>query len=372
MRTYGNKQINKNSIAIVCEGTDTEPNYFNEIKKELEKSGSPLRLTIVPGDEEEIPIEKKRGRNSRVLKGGKPLYQYHQLCEEGDNAERLYNEYHSQPLRYVREAQLYIERGLANEAWAVYDMDVHNEEDDEKAWKMQNGTLHIALSSYSIEEWFLLHFERNGKAFHHSDCKNREDKYICCGTGHNEGDCHGEECIAGVLREKDYIKDFAKSQKDLFSLYTLPQLDTRKFVYPPCFINAVWSRSLQSDSPEYQRNPFCTVDYLVARLFDRNTIQSAISVFGSETEVKLRGTKLLIKILDTNNVEVCNTDNKIAVIRDGDIKWFEYQNNKFTEKQGGGVRNINPQERLSIPFTDDANLIIVEEKEKPLVAVFKP
>lgn len=31
--------------------------------------------------------------------------------------------------------------------------------------------LHIAFSAYSIEEWFLLHFERNAKAFDCSECK---------------------------------------------------------------------------------------------------------------------------------------------------------------------------------------------------------
>ena len=81
-------------------------------------------------------------------------------------------------MKVILPMVLFMEREKYVEGWAVYDLDnksgrtsQHHKEAREDPKKVDN--LHIAFSSYSIEEWFLLHFERNPKAFENSECKDK-------------------------------------------------------------------------------------------------------------------------------------------------------------------------------------------------------
>ena len=161
----------------------------------------------------------------------------------------------------MRETQLFMEEDGYVEGWAVFDHDTFT--DHAHAFDLAKNVpgLYIAFSSYCFEEWILLHFERNPKAFSASVCKDAQGKDRGCGTG-VEADCHGSVCLGGYIREQKYIPDYAKNQEDLFLRYTLPRL-------PLVFLNAAWSRTLEAGMI-YERNPFTNVDFLIKRLLGKD------------------------------------------------------------------------------------------------------
>lgn len=246
------RQTKDNNIVIVCEGSETEAPYFEDLKREIE-TRYPDRFTkirIVPVNEEKVKQSKKRPSSKRILP---PEYSYWVQIEENKD---LYKEYKAQPLRYVREAQLFMERDGYVEAWAVFDHDNFHKRKDafEHTYKVEN--LHIAFSSISFEGWILAHFERNPKAFLRSQCKDDDGHPIDCENNKLQG-CCGQECLASYLRLKDYIEKYDKDGSRLF-VSLKERLET-------AMINAAWLRHLES-SPIYERNPYTDVDRLVSRL----------------------------------------------------------------------------------------------------------
>jgi len=100
------RQTKDNNIVIVCEGSETEAPYFEDLKREIETS-YPDRFTkilIVPVNEEKVKQSKKRPSSKRILTSE---YSYWVQIEENQD---LYEEYKAQPLRYVRETQLFMEK----------------------------------------------------------------------------------------------------------------------------------------------------------------------------------------------------------------------------------------------------------------------
>ena len=248
----------KNNIVIVCEGTETEYDYFTGLKNYLGDSGKYYTIKIVPTKDPEGIQGGNRQRKNRKLNGDRDTLRYYEQVEE---SRELYDKYHKQPTRYVREAQLFLKDNVYTEAWAVFDND--DFPDLENAFKLAStdDKLNIAYSSISFEEWLLHHFERNAKVFDRSECK-ADDKSIDC---NKDKGCRGEHCIAGRLRTQGYLpyykknnKDDKKKDRDDFFIQTRSHLEQAR-------INAAWLRHLQ-DGPIYERNPYTDVDRLVSRL----------------------------------------------------------------------------------------------------------
>lgn len=290
----------KNNIVIVCEGTETEYDYFTGLKNYLGDSGKYYTIKIVPTKDPEGIQGGNRQRKNRKLNGDRDTLRYYEQVEE---SRELYDKYHKQPTRYVREAQLFLKDNIYTEAWAVFDND--DFPDLENAFKLAStdDKLNIAYSSISFEEWLLHHFERNAKVFDRSECK-ADDKSIDC---NKDKGCRGEHCIAGRLRAQGYLPDYKKNNKDDkkkdrddFFIQTRSHLEQAR-------INAAWLRHLQ-DGPIYERNPYTDVDRLVSRLLglDKEYVWVRLG-----EEFKYNGATILV---EKENDEVRIRSKNICVI----------------------------------------------------------
>lgn len=248
------KRSFKNSLVIVCEGTETEYKYFEELASIVRRDQPNRfsRIKVVPTPEEKAATDARRSSYKRKMRNTThPLFLYH-VKEEKSAMEYALN--CAQPARYVRETQLFMIEDGYSDGWAVFDKDIHT--GHKRAWELaaQMPRLRIAFSSYSFEEWILCHFERNCHAYHHSLCKRQD-----CGIQHKG--CQGRKCLIGRIREKKYIPDFVKSIERLFSNVLAKQLDI-------AYVNAAWLRSLNKNIIPYQQNPYTNVDELVLQLLD--------------------------------------------------------------------------------------------------------
>lgn len=233
MRTK--RKTNQNNLVILCEGTETEFTYFTEAKQFVEDH-YPHRFSkikIVPVHSERIMKKNPKRKSIGPLKKADAT-PWHYYCME-ETSEEEYNKYKAQPVRYVRETQLYMEREGYNEGWAVFDREGHPAHPGAFALANSVPNLHIAFSSYSFEEWFLVHFEKNKTAFQSAGS------------------------LIERLRLKNYIPDYTKNMKGLFRKYTLPMKE-KAFTY------AAWTRTLSPDAAIYERNPYTDVDRLMERL----------------------------------------------------------------------------------------------------------
>jgi hypothetical protein len=248
------KRSFKNSLVIVCEGTETEYKYFEELAS-IVKRDQPdrfSRIKVVPTPEEKAATDARRSSYKRKMRNTtQPIFLYH-VKEEKSAGEYALNS--AQPARYVREAQLFMIEDGYSDGWAVFDKDIHT--GHKRAWELasQMPRLKIAFSSYSFEEWILCHFERNSHAYHQSLCKRKD-----CGFQHKG--CRGRKCLIGRIREKKYIPDFVKSKERLFANVLAKRLGI-------ACVNAAWLRSLNKNIIPYQQNPYTNVDELVLRLLD--------------------------------------------------------------------------------------------------------
>lgn len=257
------KRRTLNNIIILCEGTDTEYNYFTDLKNYVEHTAPDRfsKIRIIRGESEKIRKKNpKRNTHSKTMEK-ETLPHYYCLNEHSLDE---YNIYGKQPTRYVREVQLFMEEEGFTEGWAVFDKDVHPDHEHAFQLAKEINNLHIAFSSYCFEEWLLAHFERNDKAFTVSECKDKSNgnKAILCGTN-MVNDCHGHRCLGGRLREKKYIPDYTKNKQCIFSSYTLQRIEQ-------AFMNAAWLRHLHSGNCIYEYNPYTDTDKLVARLLENN------------------------------------------------------------------------------------------------------
>ena len=299
----------KNNIIILCEGTETEVRYFKDLRNYV-NAYAPDRFSdikIVPVVNDAISTKNNK-RKQRTLNPSSTFRYY----EKEEMDQGTYNQYKSQPVRYVREVQLFMEEDGYMEGWAVFDRDTFAYHAEAFSLAASVDNLHIAFSSYCFEEWFLVHFERNPRPFGVSVCKDNADKDKGCGTGVVD-DCHGEICLAGRLRECNYIVNYAKNKDSILENYTLPRLEQ-------CYANAAWIRTLSTD-PIYQRNPYTDVDLLVKHLLDDDRIHhwhelndsfgfcgSVISVNYSDGVFTINNDGAISVILNSINSELCDMD----------------------------------------------------------------
>jgi hypothetical protein len=250
------------TILIVCEGSSTEPNYFQGIKEHIAKENiwiDNVEITISPKpplddkDLEEQPTSKhKSKRKKRQLR-----------VVENEPTPIIEEKYKAAPVRYVREAQQGLKDGTFDEVWAVFDKDGHpkpKEAYELSEQEVEEKKVNIAFTSIAFEHWVLLHFGKNNTAFLKSECKEgtgKSKKAIGCGTGIS-GDCFGAKCVIGYIKTCQYL-DYGKSM-NLF-----PQLrDNTQLALE----NAAWLRyqQLNNTLPIWEQNPYTDIDFLVKRL----------------------------------------------------------------------------------------------------------
>lgn len=248
---------------IVCEGTVSEPKYFDGLAKEA-TPGLGYKITISP----KPPIEKdkqekteptpapKRGR--RALKDVEDEPEYEFMPQEG---------FTSQPVSYVWEARDGLKNGQFDEAWAVFDRDGHASH--EKAFEIANEKINgqnvrIAFSSVAFEVWVLLHFELNTTAFSKSHCRTGKNDYHQCGQGSDARDCHGANCPTGRLKGVGYvsidtdIKDIPYKNLSPRSLTAIDNaLELRRILY---------KNDIQI--LPFEVNPYTSVDRLVFKILN--------------------------------------------------------------------------------------------------------
>lgn len=118
----------RKTILIVCEGEQTEPNYFTALRNTLRKKN--IRVVVVPGGERLVT----------------PLYLVQNLEAEIRNLD-------------WDPAQ--------DEAWCVFDVDQANTQIAlQRAIDLaKKHHYRLALSNPVFEYWILLHYERTGRAF---------------------------------------------------------------------------------------------------------------------------------------------------------------------------------------------------------------
>lgn len=249
------------TILIVCEGSKTEPFYFNGLKHEAEASGIypyGLEITIDPTPQEEddttitVPNPHKTRRQRRQLKPADSVLQ-----------GEIEPEYRAIPAQYVRKAQLGLEDGTFDDAYAVFDKDGHPAH--ALAFSIAENVIHgkkarIGFSSISFEQWVLLHFEFSIHPFAKSECKYEDGQYIGCGTEGAHTGCAGARCVAGYLRTNGH--NYEKNDAALWELLRDRLL--------PAFRHAARLRYVQrhqlAAARPYEVNPYTDLDFVIGRI----------------------------------------------------------------------------------------------------------
>lgn len=271
------RKLTKRLLLIVCEGTNTEPQYFgwlaenyaypNQIWDKIEICNS----TTIPNDIViPKPSELNGKRKLRQLKFENPnkrkkekdiLKDLWEYVYGTDIDSEKYESIKAQPLRYVAQAQCIEEhQGVYDEIWAVFDKNghTHHKEAFERAKRLVNDKkTNIAFSSRSFEQWILLHFEKSDKVFEQTECKN--DK-IPLGCNETIG-CKGETCLVGYIR-KNYHLGYEKSNKNSNLSQLMQTLVARQDM---AFQNAIWLREQKQNLQNkiYELNPYTDMDVLV-------------------------------------------------------------------------------------------------------------
>ena len=316
-------------ILIICEGEGTESPYFESIRDILIDRDSDIKIHIVPKskNEEQREIQVRQGLKKRELK---ILDAVKELELKGYEVEDIYK---AQPVRYVREAQMGLEDGSCDEAWAVFDKDQHpkHKEAFELSRKEVNNTkVNIAFSSISFEHWVLLHFEINQMAFIKSQCREG-DRGLNCGWNTDPHDCNGVKCVCGYLIAKKYFTNPLTKKRFLFN--RLPN-------YSFAINNAIaLNKAMNIKYPEipvYDLNPYNTLYRLVFKLlsipidfiwFDKNAeamsdlIAFRIELIGNNVHIEIRSLKSHRVILNEGSFALIDSLGQINFF--GERKVFE-------------------------------------------------
>lgn len=352
------KPLSHHDVVIVCEGSTTEYNYFCEIRDFITQNiTSPTFSSILVIPSNTDAVKSKSGRKTREMAPDASQWRYYMLSEDNEND---YQEYRAQPVRYVREAELFLLKKNYDEAWAVYDWDEKPGQNQKKHSKVQpilqrnQGRLFVAFSSYSFEEWILAHFERNTKKFSTSDCSDILGHSYMCGSASadTQYDCHGEKCIAGYLREQGYIPIYSKSDKNLFSTYTLKEGKvSRKAIF-----NASWLRFKGS---RFSSDAYTDVDYLVSKLIDDNyccewfSLGESFSFSGTNLQIDKDGTLLKVK----------NIGKMSFVLTSSNISLTDANGDKNHSVLSGNII-IQPGEDYSVSITEAFSVLRLTNRNK--------
>ena len=190
------------SVFIACEGSNTEPLYFEKLNEIMEdEENYPYAITVYP--------DKEVDDNPKT------------------DAIGLIN------VAIERKEDF-------DELWVVFDKDGYTKH--KEAFKLaEENKINIAFSSISFETWVLLHFERNHNSFAKS-ANIINEKF------HNNN---------------TYLSDYAKSGD--YNVYPKIQTETKKAFENASWLRN-WLNTNNHKNKIYDVNPYTDIDFLVKKL----------------------------------------------------------------------------------------------------------
>ncbi|WP_377479176.1 MAG: RloB family protein [Microcoleus anatoxicus] len=204
----------KQSIYIVCEGTNTERIYFEEIAQQddvFEK----YAVKVYPSEEDQIKALKKEGESIKT---------------DAMNLVKLAK----------KEINNY------DEVWAVFDKDGYTKHEQAFSNAQKHG-IKLAFSSIAFEHWILLHYEQNRTDFPKS------------------------QNVIDYLEEAGYFTAYSK--KADISIYSRLKNLTQTAIENSAWLRMEMAQNLAAcDHKIYELNPYTTVDQLVIKLLDFNPV----------------------------------------------------------------------------------------------------
>lgn len=218
----------KRSIFIACEGSNTEPLYFEKLKEVMEDDDYyPFAITIYPDREfDENPKTDAVGLVNVAM----------ERREEFD------------------------------EVWVVFDKDGYTKH--KEVFKLaETHKVNIAFSSISFETWVLLHFERSNAPFKKS-ANIIDDKF------HNN---------------ESYLINYAKSGD--YNVYPILKDKINQAFENAAWLRD-WLHSISTTYTIYEVNPFTNVDLLVKKLilddsiYECRLLNQSVSFNGVELIVR--------------------------------------------------------------------------------------
>lgn len=231
------------SIFIACEGSNTEPLYFEKIREIMEDDDIyPYAITVYPDKEfDEKPKTDAIGLINVAI-------------ERKEDFDEL---------------------------WVVFDRDGYTKH--KEAFELaKDNNINVAFSSISFETWVLLHFERNNSSFEKS-ANIIDDKF------HNNS---------------TYLENYAKSGD--YNVYPQIE-DKIKEAFSNASWLRSWLSSISPNFIIYDVNPYTDVDFLVKKLMlddcvyvFKNLAQNFI-FDGIEIELRNANNLYVMKITNLTN-----------------------------------------------------------------------
>ena len=322
------RQFDRNML-IVCEDTNTAPNYLLRLKETAIANGCWDTIEILPKPPLDNQPPEPRPQNNPHKSAR--LKRNFQNTEGSDFLEfELENENREQPVSYVRTVQKALSEDLYAEGWAVFDLDGHTGHARAAEMAVELPIVNIAFSSRSIEMWFLLHFHLTNTAFQKTICKNERGHELECNkTTPCLEDGRGD-CLIGFIKRNTALSDY-KKKHDIAPRLELHQQNAMN--------NAITLRgTYDQNQPYFERNPYTTMDFLVKSLFKWLQLDDSITV--GDFEIGLSQTHPNIEIQITNRTPRTQIIQKQHfVFENGDID-FEFS--------GGGLLLANQQRIILI------------------------
>jgi hypothetical protein len=204
----------KQSIYIVCEGTNTERIYFEAIAEQNDVFEK-YAITVYPSEEDQIKASKKEGESIKT---------------DAVNLVKLAKD----------------EINNYDEVWAVFDKDGYTKH--EKAFDdAQKHGIKLGFSSIAFEHWILLHYEQNRNSFLKS------------------------QNVIDYLEQAGYFTGYSK--KADISIYPRLQHLTQTAIENAAWLRMEMANNLAAcDDKIYELNPYTTVDKLVIKLLGFNAV----------------------------------------------------------------------------------------------------
>jgi len=354
------------TVLIVSEGSNTEPSYFESLKKYLNENYEDLYpngidFTIFPYSPEKLELIEAEDENDLFVRrrGNRPIIQPAVIINED-----IEDQYKSEPLRWVRYAQKEAEGAGYDQVWAVFDYDNRPDKTIEKTLKLSKKrdgdypNIGIAYSSYSFEYWLVLHYELFIKNLEKSECKDEDKNSILCGTNVNQNDCQGSKCLSGYLSNKDQnLRGIIKSKKSTF-----PYVE--QHIFKAC-IRAEYILNLPENTGKklYEKKPVTTVNKLITSLittFPKITwsYDGKINFGNYEINSSINQNSLLLN-LETNGKETILIKKNMIKIYDKELIEFNSNKSRILEAKEASKQilqiNLKDMNLLPLYFSIEVN-----------------
>lgn len=237
------KRTPPTTVFIACEGTNTEPLYFEKLNEIMEEEDNyPFAITVYP--------DKELDKNPKTDAIG--LVNVAIDCKED-----------------------------FDELWVVFDKDGYTKHKEAFELAKENN-INVAFSSISFESWVLLHFERSNISFAKS-ANIIDEKF---------------------LRNNRYLEDYAKSGD--YNLYPKIQDKTKKAFKNASWLRN-WLNSNNPNYSIYEVNPYTDVDSLVKKLllddcvYEYREIGQSLIFEGVEIKVNNVNNEYVVEIKNLTN-----------------------------------------------------------------------